>query len=104
MSFHMLNQYLVIFRIEIKYKIIKMFLCFQKLLEALQVSHPKIDEIIRVSSSLGLHAKLTGAGGGGFAYILLPPHLKLEIVEQAKDLVSYWSTTILRLEIFEIFE
>jgi mevalonate kinase len=72
----------------------------------LQVSHPKIDEIVRVSSSLGLHAKLTGAGGGGFAYVLLPPHLKLEIVEQAKDLVRLTQTlinkkskTILRLKV-----
>ena len=64
------------------------YLYFQKLLQALQVSHAKIDEIIRVASSLGLHAKLTGAGGGGFAYILIPPHVKPEIVDQAKDILT----------------
>jgi len=71
-----------------KKSFLKISFLFQKLLEALQVSHPKLDEVIRVASSLGLHAKLTGAGGGGFAFILLPPYVKLEIVEQAKDLLT----------------
>jgi len=44
------------------------------LLSALTVSHPKLDAICAEAQGFSFAAKLTGAGGGGFAYILLPPH------------------------------
>ena len=37
----------------------------QKLLEALNVSHASLADICETVAEQGLHAKLTGAGGGG---------------------------------------
>lgn len=45
----------------------------QAFLNVLGVSHPSLDRICRTVSKCGFHAKLTGAGGGGYAFILLPP-------------------------------
>ncbi|XP_046386600.1 mevalonate kinase isoform X2 [Ischnura elegans] len=45
----------------------------QGLLWSLGVSHPALDEIISLGRRVaGLHGKLTGAGGGGLAILLLP--------------------------------
>ncbi|KAK7873149.1 hypothetical protein R5R35_006370 [Gryllus longicercus] len=44
----------------------------QKLLEALGVSHDTLEQICHIAKSEGLHGKLTGAGGGGYAFVLLP--------------------------------
>ncbi|XP_071538315.1 mevalonate kinase-like isoform X2 [Panulirus ornatus] len=41
------------------------------LLCALGVSHPSLDRLVIMARSHGLHAKLTGAGGGGFAFVVL---------------------------------
>ncbi|XP_028028367.1 mevalonate kinase [Bombyx mandarina] len=43
------------------------------LLSALGVSHPSLEVIRAAAKSKGLACKLTGAGGGGYAMILIPP-------------------------------
>jgi mevalonate kinase len=48
-----------------------MVLFFNFLIEDIGVGHESLDEICTISSSYGYHAKLTGAGGGGCAYLLL---------------------------------
>ncbi|XP_034237198.1 mevalonate kinase [Thrips palmi] len=42
------------------------------LLQALGVSHPSLDQIVQMSKKHNLVGKLTGAGGGGFAIVLVP--------------------------------
>lgn len=43
------------------------------LLRSLGVSHPRLENIFKIAEDLGCHVKLTGAGAGGCAFILLPP-------------------------------
>jgi len=42
-----------------------------QVLNGLGVGHKSLDLIVQISAALGLHSKLTGAGGGGFAFTLL---------------------------------
>jgi len=42
-------------------------------LNALGVGHPSLDTVHSIALRHGLHAKLTGAGGGGCAFALIPP-------------------------------
>ncbi|KAK6968683.1 mevalonate kinase [Biomphalaria glabrata] len=42
------------------------------LLNAMGVGHASLDQVVAVTKKYGLHSKLTGAGGGGCAYVLIP--------------------------------
>lgn len=52
----------------------------QNLLAALQASHPSLDRICAEAQNYAFGAKLTGAGGGGHAFILLPPDTQPETI------------------------
>lgn len=52
----------------------------QNLLATLNASHPKLDQICALMKTNGLHGKLTGAGGGGYAFALIPPHFDEKIL------------------------
>lgn len=45
----------------------------QRLLGLLGVSHVTLDDLTSLAGQHGLQAKLTGAGGGGCAFILITP-------------------------------
>ena len=71
----------------------------QRLLATLGVSHPSLDRVCAVAASNGLHGKLTGAGGGGYAYVLLPPDVKAEdlnrtVAELEKENFDCWETEL----------
>ena len=52
------------------------------LLSAFGVGHPRLDQIVSLTQTFGLHSKLTGAGGGGCALTLLPAKTTPATVEQ----------------------
>ena len=45
----------------------------QNLLNAIGVGHATITDILTICSTYQLHAKLTGAGGGGCVFAFVPP-------------------------------
>ncbi|KAJ8956292.1 hypothetical protein NQ318_015028 [Aromia moschata] len=51
------------------------------LLGALEVSHVRLDEAVLLLAMRGLHGKMTGAGGGGYAIGLVPPHMDARVVQ-----------------------
>ena len=74
---------------EDKYTVLNDLICYnQRLLETLQVSHPSLDAIVSLAQSYGLCGKLTGAGGGGFAFILLRPCVNENIILEVKEKLS----------------
>lgn len=52
------------------------------MLRSLGVSHPRLERVFTISDAHGFASKLTGAGGGGYAIVLLPPGYE-EMVEFA---------------------
>uniref|UniRef100_A0A8C5T4U1 Mevalonate kinase n=1 Tax=Laticauda laticaudata TaxID=8630 RepID=A0A8C5T4U1_LATLA len=71
----------------------------QHLLNGIGVGHALLDRVCQVTSSHGLHSKLTGAGGGGCAITLLRPGTTPSAVEDAvRDLTccgfECWETVI----------
>ena len=54
----------------------------QGLLSSLGVSHPSLERVVAVTARHGLHTKLTGAGGGGFAFSLITPSTDRDKVSQ----------------------
>lgn len=53
-------------------KLSSLFSINNNLLRAIDVSHPALEKIFAIGELHGFKAKLTGAGGGGCAIILLP--------------------------------
>lgn len=51
------------------------------LLAALGVSHPALEVIRHAAKAKGLACKLTGAGGGGYAMVLIPPSTPRSIID-----------------------
>lgn len=50
----------------------RLFTINNNLLRSLDVSHPTLEEIFSISERNGFGCKLTGAGAGGYAIVLLP--------------------------------
>ncbi|KAJ3433274.1 mevalonate kinase [Anaeramoeba flamelloides] len=55
---------------------------FHELLCSIDVSHPKLDPIIKIGQKFGMHLKITGAGGGGCVYGFLLPNVDYSELEQ----------------------
>lgn len=55
------------------------------LLRDLGVSHCKLEEIVGILEEFHLGGKLTGAGGGGYAFCFLPPHFKEFEIDSATN-------------------
>ena len=55
------------------------------LAKGLGVSHSKLDAVCDVASRFGLHAKLTGAGGGGYAFIILPSNIPVSSTAEIRN-------------------
>lgn len=69
------------------------------LLCALGVSHPTLEHLVGIARSHGLHAKLTGAGGGGFGIVVLGPNTPQATIaacrQQLEDAgYQVWTTSL----------
>ena len=56
-----------------------------QLLNLMGVGHPSLDQVIAEAKKCGFHGKLTGAGGGGCAIILLPPSADMTAVKKLQE-------------------
>eukprot|EP00043_Microstomoeca_roanoka_P017466 m.182300 g.182300 ORF g.182300 m.182300 type:complete len:390 (+) comp16639_c7_seq5:85-1254(+) len=70
-----------------------------QLLNAIGVGHAVLDEVVSIAHNLGLPAKLTGAGGGGCAFILIRPGLDQETKPRLFKALEtrglrYWTTKL----------
>jgi len=68
----------------------------QALLQSLGVSHPARQDVCNTVSQFGMHGKLTGAGGGGFAFALVPPSIpekSLNLARQTLESAGYTCCT-----------
>lgn len=72
----------------------------QELLKEITVSHEKIDLIVQIAASHKLSAKLTGAGGGGCVFVLIPSGTTNDVVDNLKaslienNLPSFWDISL----------
>ena len=71
----------------------------QEILKELGVSHPRLDLIVKLAAENGLSCKLTGAGGGGCAFIHIPPNTPettlQPLVESLKENeFEFWDTLL----------
>ena len=57
----------------------------QALLQSLGVNHSALQDICNTVRQFGMHGKLTGAGGGGFAFALVPPNIPEKSLELARQ-------------------
>lgn len=60
------------------------------------MSHPSLDRICIEARQFALAAKLTGAGGGGYAFILLPPTTKPETIEKISTTLMSCDFSVIR--------
>ncbi|KAL5287910.1 MVK family protein [Megaselia abdita] len=64
----------------------KLFEINSGLLTTIGVSHPSLEEIYKISRKNNFSSKLTGAGGGGYAIVILPSDYKNK--ENFENLIS----------------
>lgn len=81
-------------------KLEQLFTINNNLLRAIGVSHPKLEHIFRIAEAHGFKSKLTGAGGGGCALVLLPSdYLQLNNYQNlCDDLTKHhfsWKKTVI---------
>lgn len=71
----------------------------QGLLKTIGVSHPSLENVINIFRKHGLHGKLTGAGGGGFAFTFLPQNISEDAVSQVSKELETGGYTVVRTKV-----
>ena len=71
----------------------------QCLLESIGVGHSTISSIVAMCHKYGFHAKLTGAGGGGCVFAIIPPEHSVDqleglMEELANNSFKVWATVL----------